>query len=502
MHIGQVLNSVFDEEVGWRPASGNVKPVHVANGLVRALCGRYHDTVLLNRFIIWTARGGQVDEERSFKALVERGDTEGVFAAFADAPDEFERARRYANGLLNNDTGVYPSVDQSAFTLTCAQMASRSPNDRGLGDFGAAILNGGSAMALADELRKALQIDRPQDPISAAVWPLLEMEGREAKHSERAVKALKRKHNQQILAQMKEAAGTLATHERAQGNRLRTLQRGVHFVCVAPQVHAQALASDGDLGKRPPALLALAGGRGSPVAIASERSVDLIYQSFQRWLGKQLAARLDAGRPLVEKEEPLKITSADGRAIRAVLQQIGGAEKAEQSEPASKELLDARMADYADARRRFGDKASLALGHALVAAYSREFESGGPREFLQGLSRKTGLLFPHFQGRAREKRVRPSVPILDMIVRACVDAGDLMPMDKFLERLWMRFGLIVGTRQTGDWSDSEYLAGHGVGLDPSALVENGEAFVMQLEQIGLARRYADNVTYVGDAHGK
>jgi len=502
MHIGQVLNSVYDEEVGWRPASGNVKPVHVANGLARALCGRSYDTTQLNHFIRWTAKGGQVDEDRSFEALVKRGDPDGAFASFADAPDMFERARRYTHGLLNNDKTVYPSVRDSAFTLTCAQMISLSPNDRKLGEFGAALLSGGAAEALAEELRKALQTELPQDPISAAVWPLLESEWHEEPRPERAAKTLKRKHTQQILDQLREAAGTLAKHEHAQGNRLRTLQRGVHFVCVAPQVHAQALAANGDLAKRPPALLALGGGYGSPVAIASERSLGLIYQGFQRWLGDQLAARLEAGRPLAEKEAPLEPKSSDARAIRAVLQQIGGASTSEQDKPASKEVLDARMADYADARRRLGDKAALALGHALVAAYSREFESGGPKEFILGLSRKAGLLFPHFGGGAREKRIRPSVPMLDMIVRACVEAGALVPIDEFLKRLWLRFGLIVGTRSTVDWSDSEYLADHGIGLDPSALVENGEALIAQLTQIGLARRYADNVTYVGDAHGK
>jgi hypothetical protein len=41
MRIGEVLDRVYDEEVGWRPVSGAIKPVHIANGMFRALTGHH-----------------------------------------------------------------------------------------------------------------------------------------------------------------------------------------------------------------------------------------------------------------------------------------------------------------------------------------------------------------------------------------------------------------------------------------------------------------------------
>jgi hypothetical protein len=43
MHIGEVLNGVYDDDIGWRPASGSIKPVHVANGLFRAVQNAHYD---------------------------------------------------------------------------------------------------------------------------------------------------------------------------------------------------------------------------------------------------------------------------------------------------------------------------------------------------------------------------------------------------------------------------------------------------------------------------
>ncbi len=499
MHIGEVLNSIYDDEVGWRPASGAIKPVHVANGLIRALFGRHHDTRGVNRFIVWWKAGKSPDEGRSMAAII-RDDVANVFAPFRNAERDFDRARRYASGLLTADGAVFPTAEQSSLTLTCPQMASRDPNDRGLGEFGAALIRSStSAGALAAAVVDALKGDRPRDPLTALVWPLLDMEGKEVKADSATEKVLSRKHNRACLARLQEAAADLATHEVAQGNRLRTLERVVHFVCVATQVHAQSLAAGGTLRDRIPALIALSGPRRSDLALASERSLDLVYEHFERWLAERAADRIRKGESLCDGEAPVEFATADLRAARKSLQQVGSAKKPHG--PPDDETLEARLADFETARRLYGkdDPAGL-LGQALVASYLREYESGGPRAFLQGLGRKAGLLYPHFQGRARDKRVQPSVPILDMLVRACVPSGRALPLDDFLERLWDRFGLLVGGRRTEEWDDADVLAERGLPVDANSLVANTDELVSRLVGMGLAKRYPDNVTFVGDGH--
>jgi hypothetical protein len=119
---------------------------------------------------------------------------------------------------------------------------------------------------------------------------------------------------------------------------------------------------------------------------------------------------------------------------------------------------------------------------------------------LQGLGRKAGLLYPHFQGRAKEKRVRPSIPMLDVIVRCCVDHGGVIEFDEFLERLWRRFGLIVGGRRSEEWDDVQYLEQNSIAVSIDELGANTDAFIDELALMGLARRYPDGVTFVGDGH--
>src|SRR5258708_5699936 len=98
MHIGEVLNGVYDDDIGWRPASGAIKPVHVANGLVRALQGKYYDLRDLNRFVVWWRAGKKPDESRAFEALAR--DCAPALGYLAESPHEFEKTRRYALGLL------------------------------------------------------------------------------------------------------------------------------------------------------------------------------------------------------------------------------------------------------------------------------------------------------------------------------------------------------------------------------------------------------------------
>src|SRR5262249_43254959 len=147
-----------------------------------------------------------------------------------------------------------------------------------------------------------------------------------------------------------EAAADLATHERSQGNRLRTLQRAVHFACVATHVHAQALAAGGELPKRPPALIAMSGHRRSEIALASERSLDNVYERFGRWLADRLAERIENGAPVTGTERLGRVDSVDLRKIRPLLAQVGASKKPH-GEPDA-ETLQARVADFEVARQQ------------------------------------------------------------------------------------------------------------------------------------------------------
>jgi hypothetical protein len=382
-------------------------------------------------------------------------------------------------------------------------MVTRDTNDRRLGSFAAALYGERGHAPFGEVLKRCAVGERPLDPVTALVWPLLpapdelQPTTRDAQTEGGGRKgALRQPFQAEILDSLGDGVLTLFTHETEQGNRLRTLERGVLFACVATFAHAQALSSDGKLQRRPPGLLAIGGPKHSAIAVASERSVERIMAAFEGWLATRLAVQLREGIPLSGDEAAIDL-SLDGRSVRAILRRIADAK----GRVPTDELVAERMAVFAAQRRTLGDAdPSQVLAATLVACYLQEYDSGGPRPFLQGLTRRAGLLYPHFQGRSREKRLRPSVAIWDMLVRACVASGESLPLDDFLERLWMRFGLIVGVRRNEDWDDHSFLEGRGLSVDPMALRQNGEDLVDQLVLMGMARRFADGVTFIGEGH--
>lgn len=338
MHIGQVLDTVFDDYVGWRPASGALKPVHVANGLLRSLCGESADVQRLHEFLVWWQKGKVPDDARTFEALM-AADAEGVYAGFKDHPTQlFEQTRTYALGLLGGDHALFPTRDSSSFSLTCKQMITRDYNDRHIGDFIAQVILGETD--LAGIIRGYADVTRPQDPITALAWPLLRGQPRKVEGARRQRIKQPRVH-QEYTTQMRAAAECLATHERRQGNHLRALQRVVQFGAVAVLAHAQALAAGGRLDRRTPLLVAMSASRQSDIAMASERSLDLTVRAFERWLGDKLSERIAAGEPLAPEENPLPASSTNLKSVRAILAKIGVAEKGH-AEP-SDELIEGRI---------------------------------------------------------------------------------------------------------------------------------------------------------------
>lgn len=494
--IGEVLNSVYDDDVGWRPASGSIKPVHVANGLFRALTGKYYNITRVVEVIAWE-KGGEPIEDRTVDRLLDRyGD---VFSAFRGRPDRLGATRVFLRGILAADGAVFPSADQSCLTLASSLMISRSNSDRGIGDFAAQLLGDVSDPgSLAHAVRAALDPEGLEDPLTTAAWPLLpESTSARSLTLQGPVPALSQRHALGIVAALRQAARDLATHEAAQGNRLRTLERAVYVAVAGTLAHAQAISASGDLSARVPALLAAESPKGSELSAASELSLDLIYRGFEEWLAVRLAGRIQAGQPLATDGDALP-RNPSGSEAEAILEDVRGAGRGHL--PPDRATVQARLAAYKEALHLERGNIPSALARALVSSYLTEYVSGGPQPFLQGLGRRAGILYPYFQGRSKEKRLRPNVRVLDALVRACVPAGELLPLQEFLEMLWMRFGIIVGGRVSTEPTDLDLLSSSSLHVDPSALSANVENFVDQLTQIGLARRHADNVTFVGDGY--
>ena len=510
MKISEVLNGVYDRSVGWRPSSGAIKPVHIANGLFRDLLGEQYDIKRPVAFAVpWRKKGDpEPDPKRTYQHLVD--DTaDPRFQAFRGQhfKDRFEKLREFTRGLLAADGAVFPQADYTSLTLSCRQMISPDRNDRDVGRFMAEILRGrGGTGSLAKVVADCLveDSDRPRDPISLLVWPLLSQDSNPIVRKSTRCSPHDNSECREFFGKLEEAAHQLAGHETQQGNRLATLQRSVQFCCLALIAHAQALAAGGVLAARSPLLLVPEAPKGSRLALASEESLNSYYDTIEDWLALMLGRRIEKGEPVAygSKDEDsedvcLNLPAVRKDSVRRFLAEI----LTEKGEPPKPDVVDERMSLYERALVKHGRADwPTVIGETLVQSYVNEYTSGGPRQFLGGVGRKVGLVYPHFQGNSRDKRIRPSVAILDVLVKCCTPTGEPIPLTLFLDRLWERFGIIVGGRQGDDGDDLALLRRRDIDVSPTDLEENTQALVDELVQVGLARRYPDNISYVGRYH--
>lgn len=513
MRIGEILNGVYDKDLGWRPASGSIKPVHIANGLFRELTGQIHDIDPLIEFLVpWKSKAKKLDHpERSFETLVLHS-SNPRYAVFQDEnkKGKFEKLREFSRGILSADGAVFPDAKMTSLSLTCQQMISSDDNDRKVGSFAASIIKGEDNGGQLSELTKRCleQSDPSQlDPITFLAWPLLSTE--EKKYVPKDPEAFNPYNNKklkQFFENLKDASNNLYKHEEDQVNNLATLQRVVHFSCLALLTHVQALSVNGRIEERHPLLLVVDAVKGSRLAVASELSLFGYYSGFENWLAARLAHRLKKNLPIIyatkdgryknEKLDEIPV-SLRKPSVRNFLSNIS----TDKGETPDRDLLNDRMGLFEQSIARHGkDDAYKVLGDTLVQCYLKEYTSGGPREFLGAVGRKVGLVYPHFAGRSRNKRVRPSVGILDVLVESCCPVDEPIPFNEFQNVLWNTFGLIVGGRESDGKNDHEILAEKGIHISPTDLECNSAAFIDNLVEIGLARKYPDNVAYVGKYH--
>jgi len=508
MRITRILDTVFETKVGWNPSTGAIKPVHIANGLFRALTHRQYNTEDVVSFAVPGKKGEPPMRDRTFEAMVLKTEDPRLKAFAAPGLEvRFERLREAVRGVLAADKAVFPSASNSALTLTCQQMISADDMDKHVGEFMAALLRGPEDDGLGALARLLLaQMDTgdgvnvPRDPISFLAWPLLSQEPKHLERDDGRPMLFENKALAPFAKHLIAASDALAAHEEAQGNRLATLQRGVQFVCLAVIAHAQALAAKGKLEKRNPLLLVTSAPKGSRLAIASERSLLRFYEAFEDWLGLELGERIRKGQPVAtvkDAKHPSPAQKApdslNRNSVRAWLRTFADAK----GNAPDADLIESRMSLFEGALAEYGkDNVPDVLGAAAAACYFEEYSGGGPRPFLQGIGKQVGLIFPQAQGRSQEKRIKPSVQTLDVLVKSCTPIGRSVPFDEFLHNMWHRFGIVVQGELDGA-SAHDQLLEVGIDVSPTDLKENREAIIEHLVEIGLARRYPDNVAYVG-----
>jgi hypothetical protein len=486
----ELLESVFDEEFGFRLTNFSIKPVHVANGLARALAGRTYDTTAVTRLVRRYVRNQKlgVDEERYPNAEV----IADYAAAFAgpkgQEPDALRvtRLRSLAFDVLAADGAVFPT--QQSFTLSNERFITGDLSDVRMGLFLSRLLTAEpiAQTEAATYLRELLQSE--SDPWTTLALPVLEFgDAREempsAEVAERIAKSghLFEASNGQLvsptLRNLREAYDRLARFERHSGSKLNSLRRLMLFGCFVLHVHAVSRWSEReDHAPRPPILLDLFDGTLVSVADASRATLRAAGDAIEGVIRSRF------------QEHVVADYGTTGKQIEAALMDSGLGDRVE-----------ALYRTY----REGGTEPADALARAMAEdAIDREREA--PIGSLVELGRRAGFLAPWSnQGRGGKlrKRYTATAEFLETLVAATVEPDEPAEFPEFLERLRESFGVVVGRPEDDavirhtNLRDEEFWPAI-VSINEEDLRRNVEEFRELLVESGYAKAYADGRTMV------
>jgi len=486
----ELLESVFDEEFGFRLTNFSIKPVHVANGLARALSGRTYDTTAVTKLVRRYVRNQKlgVDEERYPNAEI----IADYAAAFASSkghePDALKvtRLRSLAFDVLAADGAVFPT--QQSFTLSNERFITTDLSDVRMGLFLSRLLTAepDGRIEAAEYLRELLQSE--SDPWTTLALPVLEFgDVREdtpsAEVSERIAKSshLFETANGELasptLRNLRDAYDRLARFERHSGSKLNSLRRLMLFGCFVLHVHAVSRWSEReDHAPRPPILLDLFDGTLVSVADASRAT---------------LRAASDAIDGVIRSrfhEHVVAEYGTTGKQIDAALLESGLGDR-----------VAALYRTYCDGGTEPADALARAMSEDAV---DREREA--PIGSLIELGRRAGFLAPWSnQGRGGKlrKRYTATAEFLETLVAATVEPDDPAEFPEFLERLRDYFGVVVGRPEDDavirhtNLRDEEFWP-PVVSINEEDLRRNVEEFRELLVESGYAKAYADGRTMV------
>lgn len=483
----QLVERIYDEEFGLRPTNFQIKPVHVANGLVRSLTGRtYQATPLaqtLRRWVLKQKTG--VQEERFPNALI----LERYAVAFAgkDGPEPNEEAlntfRQLARDALGADDAVFADADQSSFTLANERFVTADLSDNRTGLFLARLLTAGGEGDAARCLRELTSTEN--DPWTTLALPLLQLgEARDGSlKPDQAALAARAEPlfrtdgsvlRSPVLRELRSAYDRLARFEASEGSKVNSLRRLVLFGCFAVHVHLVSRWSEVVPGApRPPIFPDMLEGARPAVLDASRATVRAAGDALEGLLVHRIS-------------EYVRQRGNDAELLRAIPEK-------------QRERVDARREVY---RGEAQAGAHDPLTDALLDV-GMEDTNGHPVNFLTELGRRSGYMVPWAnQGRGGklQKRYSFTAEFLETLIGAVVEPDDPLDFQEFLQCLRDYFGVVVGRPQddrvirSNNLNDGQF--GSPISVSEEDLRANVEGLRRLIVETGYAKTYADGQTIV------
>ncbi len=492
----QMLQDVCDREFGFQPLNFSIKPVHVANGLARALTQRSYTTGALartlRRYVLNQKIGVEQERHPNREILEKYGAAFEPLGGSKPNPQRISRLRALSFDVLGADGAVFDQPDKSSYTLANERFVTKDPSDMRSGLFLARLLKadqGGDSPAvnLLSELLKS-----ESDAWTTLALPLLQFGTlrEESTDNEATKRAVMADHlfavtdgtlESRTLAILRESYDRLAQFERIAGSKLNSLRRLVLFGCFVLHVHAISRWHERDLTHpRPPILLDMFDGTVQSVRDASRASLRAAGDVIEFLI-------MDCFKDRVQ----MAGTSKDE--LIGVLQE-NGFENAIISEFQTHDFADQQPVNT--------------LARVLVdAAFAKAREH--PIGALVELGRRAGFLTPWAnsgRGGKLQKRYTATAEFLEILVAATVDPSEPLEFPEFLDRLRDDYGILVGRpdddliiRRNNLSSSAQF--GPPTSINEEDLRRNVTALSRLLVETGYGKHYADGRTVVTTRQG-
>lgn len=482
--LRDVLNHELLERHGYGMLHSKLKPVHLANALMRSEHHSVGDMHELKLLLAATKDGNSESKKlQAVEKLIERSrERWGRLGEGQDlgASVLVQQVLPLLREIIRTDGAAWgESPEQSSFSSPTALTATRDPSDEHAGEFVFRLwsrdmegMGRSEILALWHRLTDPARNLDDADDLTVLLAPLSE-KGKEYQPPERDRGDLSQRPPSERERQLWLAAKNLAAYESAlQSNPIASLQRIATLAALTIYFHALSRPHDWlGLPQRPLLLDATLNGA-SVIAQASTKTVQTAHRDASAYTQALIEKLLQSALVDDWAERP-------DDALRYLMEQWGAEDYATKAEG---RVLLPRL------RGLTGREEVLAvLGQEFEALYS----SRTLGSFLRLIGIRAGLLYP--QQKNIHKRCQPVDRALEVLVAGTVDMTQRIEYRDFLDALYLRWGIVVGGRP----EDAALLVDAGAPVPSRELRENGARFLHRLEAQGLALRLADSVAVIG-----
>ena len=484
IYLREARKDVDKSYVGFTPNGSSVKPVHIAGGSLRCIYGEYNRTRNIKKMaLVSDAKGNVPSGNDADTIFAELNDGEKIEDNITE--NAMESMRNVMQRLLSVDKGVYvvKGLKDSMISYSAGSkyfLTSKAMYEDA-GEFIGSIISG-YCPELAEYIKELL--DTANDPITLLFVPVLEadMEVITDQNQYENIPAFKNtnEHTKWFIDGIRASGACLLDNLRHHPNPLTQL-RLFNFFCIFSLIRYMTLLEAFYCDERVRPIL-LDFSRLSPsfssVARASEMSYTQMYKSINRFYAwgyaKWLEEKVYSKEELLQSETP---AYEEGKSISK----------------SSKEELDALWVLAKErAASLDGDEMYLSFGETMYDMLALE-ASSHPVTYLRALGNLSGILYPPDKLHPN-KRFVVSQDILEMLLRCCVNSGEIISGMDIRQRLWERFGIIIG----GSPFEMKTLQDSGMILqiDEDALEDNFSSFATVLESMDFAEVMADGILQI------